>query len=135
MHSLDWRSNPQKDPLYFRLKNTDREKYMDIASVIRESKSEMYVFYPIKSQLDIIQLKHIRENDLNENPHFHMLLFSTSKHGVPFPKIALNNILTIDYIYPKKKNINPVLFSIQTVGLVATIKGIFFQLKKRYIKK
>lgn len=135
MQSLSWRSNPLIDPLYFRLKNTDRQTVMDIINFIKDSRSMMFVFYPIKSSLDKIQISHLLENKIQNNNNFQIFWFNTSKHGVPFPKVALNKILNITY-QPTRTNkvLNPFIYSFNLIGFFATIKGVSKQLLKKYFK-
>lgn len=136
-HSLERRSNPSINPLYFRLKNTERVKYMDIIPFLKESSNRIYCFYPSKSKLDQIQLSHLNSNYSSELSNLKVIIFNTAKHGVPFPKVALEPILyncwrNLDNLAAKTQN--PILYSIKQVGLLKTIKGMYVQLKNHYFK-
>lgn len=134
MHSLDKYSEESVNPIYFRLRNTERKKYMELHTYIKGSKVPMYCFYPINSFLDKLQLEYINQYQIDNNPNFHMIKFNTWKHGVPFPKVALMPILQITPALSEFENKinNPILFSIQVVGIIKTVSGIWKQLKKRY---
>ncbi len=136
MKSLDERSNKLKAPLYFRLKKTYREKYMDLIPFIQKSEVPLICFYPNKSTLDLIQLQHINKSK-SDLSNLHLIIFNTSKHGVCFPKVALDGFIkTLNFNkekYEYKQN-NPIIFSIRQVGIFKTICGIYKQLKKHYQK-
>ena len=134
MQSLDTTSDESKNPLYFRLKNTTRKKYFDISQFIISSKAEIYCYYPIYSNLDKLQLNHIYNSRMEHNENFHLIKFKTKKHGVPFPKIALDRIISITYPISITQKVQiPIFFSIKQVGLVKTLQGILNQIKK-YIR-
>lgn len=138
MLSLDRYSSPEKAPLYFRLKGTSLKQYMDIVPFLKASTTPMYCFYPTKSQLDKIQLSHLNNVSTDNIPNVHIIKFSTTKHGVPFPKEALGDIVSsqnIDLNRFKRKVNNPIIFSIRIIGVKRTILGIYKQLKKYYSNK
>jgi hypothetical protein len=61
--------------------------------------------------------------------------FNTSHHGVPFLKCNLPVILDKspqELVKLAGKIHNPLRFSIQNVGFKKTVKGIFFQVFKRF---
>ena len=138
MLSLDRYSSPEKAPLYFRLKETDLKNYMDLIPFLKKSTTPLYCFYPTKSGLDKIQLKHFRKHSLGSKTNIHLIKFSTKKHGVPFPKEALADIISSSDLnlerFEKKDN-NPIVFSMKIIGTKRTLTGIYKQLKKYYLGK
>ncbi len=138
MASLDKYSCPENAPLYFRLKSTTRKQYMDLIPFIKKSTSPLYCFYPIKSKLDKIQLQYLEQTPKEELPNLYLIKFTTQKHGVPFPKVALENVFSLQCLdwstYQKRPN-NPIIFSIKMVGFIKTIIGMYNQIKNYYINK
>ena len=136
MKSLDTKSNEEKCPIYFRVRNTERERYMKLHPFIMSSNVPIYCFYPVNSNLDKIQLDYIETLKIDKEENFHIIKFDTSKHGVPFPKVALSQVLNKELIlhkYESKIN-NPFIFSIHMVGLVKTIRGMIEQVKKKLFR-
>lgn len=135
MAPLDDTSNESVNPLYFRLKHTNREKYFDISNFIRNCKKPIFSYYPIHSALDKLQLNHIKRECL-EDYNFHVIRFNTKKHGIPFPKEALKNVISLipPHNIPKKIQ-SPIIFCINQVGIKRTLIGSILQLKKYILKK
>ena len=129
------------DPLVFRLIGTPYNKYMDLLKSLSLNKSEFYLFYPIKSKLDSIQLEHLEKNNICNNKRVHLILFNTSKHGVPFPKIVLTNLFALSNdrfkdLFNRQSHIyNSISFSIKMVGFIKTLKFTIMQSLMTFLKK
>jgi hypothetical protein len=122
-------SSEEMDPVLFRTcKNKNLYKFFDTKKFISEGLNIFY-FYSAKSSWDCKQKEHIEDINLN------VITFKTNHHGVPFLKCNLPVILAKPLnelnLYSGKAY-NPVLFSLQLVGLKETMKGLFNQVVKRY---
>ncbi len=130
VHSLLNTSSESINPILFRYKRANKLfEYFDTKSFITEGDNIFY-FYSNGSGWDCEQREHIRDKGVN------IIEFATSHHGIPFPKCSLPAILKM----PKEEMMDlpghifsPFIFSIKMVGLVRTIKGVFEQLKKKYL--
>lgn len=131
---------PTRTPLVHRLKDTDRRKYMDLGTLLNFKDTDVYCFCPTDSSMDIIQYARMNETGLINNPKFHLLRFNTSKHGVPFPKVALPYIFRLpesklEALFSTGKVVNPLMFSVKMAGVFRTVAGVSKQLYHGYIKK
>ena len=127
LNSLFERSDEAKNPILYRLKETEDCKYLDITQWIRSAPSNLFYFYSSKSPWDVEQHQHIQDVE-----GIHRIGFSTSHHGIPFLKVALPKVLnmaTQDLYKLESQTNNPITFTIQMVGL----KGAFIGLFKQFI--
>ncbi len=127
LNSLFDRSDEHKNPILFRLRNTEWVKYFDILPLIASSpKGNVFYFYSIKSPWDAWQYKH-----LGETQGIHRIGFNTSHHGIPFLKVALPSVLNMesrDLIQYENKQNNPLFFTIKMVGIKKSILGLYQQI-------
>ncbi|MEJ7560440.1 MAG: hypothetical protein WKF66_19180 [Pedobacter sp.] len=132
--SLLSKSSANVDPIVFRnQKNNRLLPYYDTLKFITNPKS-IYYFHSNGSQWDIEQFDHAK------NQGVHKISFKTSNHGVPFLKTNLSYVINMTSAQLKELSGNtyqPLIFSIKTVGLSKTIKGlnsiVKFALNKIYI--
>lgn len=126
-------STEEINPLLFRNKhNADLRQYYDITPLIGHS--PIYYFVSEKSEWDNSQMKH-----LGDNPNVCTIRFSSAHHGVPFPRVALTNVISSPesrLIRLNGKAFNPIMFSIRFVGVVKTVNGLLSQgmaiIRKRF---
>lgn len=131
-------TNETIDPLVFRLKNTELRRYFDITQDIELSNSKIIVCLPTKSEWDIREFNYLKNTNILNKSNFHLIKFNTNKHGVPFPKVALESFFTScfhKFNYNDNIIYNPLKFSIQLVGLRKTLNGSIKQIKKYYFAK
>ena len=134
INSLLETSNEETNPLLFRnIHNINLRQYYDIIPAIKHS--QIYYFISEKSNWDYNQMLH-----LGNNNQVCTIKFKTSHHGVPFPRIALKNVMSTSdakLLTLDKKSFNPILFSIKFVGIWSTLIGLLMQsfeiLRKRFI--
>lgn len=138
LHSLQILSSEQVDPLAYRLQNTWLNKYYDIIPYIKNGNSQTLCFMPSKYKWDKIQYEYLMKHSIERRDNITLIRFNTSKHGVPFPKVALNVLLKEDAYFKLLKyrwqTLNPIIFSISQVGLIKTLKGIIKQLYRHYYR-
>lgn len=138
MNSLLLRSNPFKAPLFFRYYDKGLNlEWMDFNNKYTDNSTQIYCFYPEKSDLDRIQLSHIKNTGLSEKSNIHIIYFSTNKHGVPFPKIAVKKVFSLtddSLIKLSNHTYSPYWFTIKLVGFIKGNIGIIRQ-TLNYIKK
>jgi len=114
-------SSPSVDPLVFKYVN-DRKKgiFFSLRSYIVNPKNTYY-FCSLNSAWDAKQYAHIKDLDTQ------VLRFSCRRHGIPFLKSSLMNVIQLDGYdlapYTKRVN-NQLVFSILVSGYISTIKGI-----------
>lgn len=121
------------NPLLFRhINDKTLRKYYDILPMI--GASPVYYFVSEKSEWDSQQQKHV-----GNHSGVRTIRFKSSHHGVPFPRIALSNVMTssqeiLDSL--NGKSFSPIFFSIRFVGILRTVSGLMSQfisiLRKRY---
>ena len=111
-------------PILKRLRDErqDEVKYFNIA---RQEFDYERIFYLVsdRSPWDIQQLKLVERFR-----NIHIVRFRNSHHGIPFLKVALPTILNMSYeeLCALEKDVHkPVLFEMQLVGMVPTIKYLF----------
>ena len=134
LNSLLKRSSEQINPLLFRLKDSDRNKYFDITSFINKN-IDIFYFYSNKSQWDIEQNLFLRNKNIKG---ILQIPFSSRHHGIPFLKVALPIVLNLETKELKKytKHIqNPLLFTIKMVGIKKTLVGFWQQIYQSYRKR
>lgn len=123
-------SQESVNPIIFRFNRSNKYlKYFDIKPFVKESRNIFY-FFSNASLVDCEQYRHIQDMDVN------VVQFSTSHHGIPFLKCNLPVILkmtNIELALLSGKVFAPFLFSLKMVGVVNTFKGLFEQLKKKYL--
>lgn len=128
MKSLLTNSTPNKSPLFFRYYEKAIElDWMDVNNKLIKNNTKIFCFYPTKSDLDSIQLSHIKKSGLLNNKNIHIIRFVTSKHGVPFPKVAIKKIFAKtdrELIHYARKSHSPYWFTINLVGLLKGNIGI-----------
>jgi hypothetical protein len=123
-------SNKFTDPIVFEFsKNKNFNVFYDLIKFIKKPKN-IYYFYSNKSQWDIQQYNHIKENSLN------VISLNTSHHGIPFLKGNLKKILNLNdmqlYSLTKRKH-NLFFFSIQLDGFFKTFQFAYIQILKKLI--
>lgn len=126
LNSLFERSDEAKNPILYRLKETESRKYFDVTQWIRCTPSSIFYFYSSKSSWDVKQHQHIQDIK-----GIHRIGFSTSHHGIPFLKVALPKVLnmtTQDLYKLESQANNPIIFTIQMVGLKSTFLGLIKQI-------
>ena len=132
LRSLLSREDEAKNPLVYRVLNTEYEKYLELPSVANMANTEVFLFQSTMSKWDILQDKYIKDT-----LPIHKIRFRTSIHGVPFLKVAIPAIYDMDSSklikYEKQIN-NPFLFTIKMVGIIKTITG-FIQQYKAHIER
>lgn len=125
--SLLEKSHPETDPLVFRLKNTPRIKYYDLAPHIAHPEAIFY-FFSKKSDWDSQQASHVSGINLCK------IGFHTNHHGIPFLKCAVARVLSLELRELKRlsqNSHNPLVFSIRMAGLVPCLLFIIRLLIKR----
>lgn len=134
LFSLLKSSNKIIDPLIFKYQNNKNLiPYYDLINFI-QNPSNIYYFTSEYSKWDKDQIEHIKSIGIKT------IFFKTNHHGIPFPK----NLMPIVLNYSKNelnklvgKRINPILFSIDKVGLLNTSvylsRAIFNKIKKSII--
>jgi hypothetical protein len=119
------------DPILFRIDRNKRlTEFFDVKPFITDG-SAIFYFYSNKSHIDCEQRKHIDGIKLN------VIEFNTSHHGVPFLKCNLPVVLAKPHqelIALSGEVYSPLWFSIRMVGLKESIKGLFYQILKRYLR-
>lgn len=131
IYSVLKNSTENINPLAFRLKD-QRQKFFDLNPLINDTTKYFY-FFSKKSQLDIIQKRHLKEKD-----NIYIIRFNTNHHGIPFLKVALPKVVNLNTNKIEKftkKDHSPIGFTIQMVGLRRTISGLFKQIKQAYQKR
>ena len=128
-------SNELVNPLLFRLKDTKVQRYFDLTTLFDTPCTNIFYFFSEESPKDIRQYRHIEGNLAKK---LHIIRFKTSHHGIPFLKTALKSVINMsvkDLMKLEYKSHRPVFFTIQCVGLKATVHGLYHQLIDRYKKR
>lgn len=131
IYSVLKNSTENINPLAFRLKD-QRQKFFDLNPLINDTTKYFY-FFSKKSQLDIIQKKHLKEKD-----NIYIICFNTNHHGIPFLKVALPKVVNLNTNKLgefTKNSHSPIGFTIQMVGLRRTLSGLIKQIKQAYQKR
>lgn len=133
LRSLLSRDDETKNPLVYRVLNTEYEKYLELPAVANMADTEVFYFQSTKSKWDILQDEYIKDT-----LPIHKIRFRSSIHGVPFLKVAIPVIYDMDSSelikYEKQIN-NPFLFTIKMVGIIKTITGFIQQYKDHIERK
>lgn len=132
LRSLLTRDGEVKNPLVYRVLNTEYEKYLELPVVADMGNTDVFLFQSIKSKWDILQDEYIKDS-----LPIHKIRFRSSIHGVPFLKVAIPAIYDMDSseLLKYEKNINnPIVFTMKMVGLMKTITG-FVQQYKAHIER
>lgn len=132
LRSLIASDDEAKNPLVYRVLNTEYEKYLELPDVADMGRTEVFLFQSIKSKWDILQNEYIKDT-----LPIHKIRFRSSIHGVPFLKVSIPVIYEMEsseLIKYKKKINNPVMFTIKMVGIIKTIIG-FIQQYKAHIER
>lgn len=123
----------EKNPLLFRLRNTEWSRYFDLKEICNFELTDVYYFHSSKSEWDNEEWEYV-----SDCSSIHHLTFNTSHHGIPFLKIALSKVLNSEkseLLKYENKAINPILFAIQQVGLISVLVGIASQIRDRYARR
>jgi hypothetical protein len=124
-------SDEKKDPIIFRCQNNSQIRpFYDSRNFIVNPRS-IYYFHSLNSKWDIEQNKYVNDIELNR------ISFHTSNHGIPILRSNLNHIFNINDAELKKyvgRDYYPLLFSLQEVGILLTIKS-FFPILRFFLKK
>lgn len=130
LRSLLSRDDEAKNPLVYRVLNTEYEKYLELPAVADMGNTDVFLFQSIKSKWDILQDEYIKDS-----LPIHKIRFRSSIHGVPFLKVAIPAIYDMDSSelvkYEKKVN-NPIVFTMKMVGVMKTITGFVQQYKAHF---
>lgn len=132
--SLLQRSKEEHNPLVFRLfaAKSEAVQYFDVVPFLRPE-TKVYYFFSAKSSIDIEQARVAQELTW-----IHRIDFTTAHHGIPFLKVALPKVMnmTDDKLCKLAgKEHNPILFSIRTAGLFASLRGLYQQVMSRYRRR
>lgn len=131
--SLLKESTEKINPLVFRMRSEERlRQYYDITKFVHNTNINYFV--SINSTWDNSQLKHIGR----EMTAVEIIRFSSSHHGMPFPRVALPCVLGMSINELKRlarQTHHPLFFSIKLVGLRKTLLGVYRQLKSFIVKK
>lgn len=128
-------SNSLVDPILFETgKDEVMKSYFDLSNFINDG-IDYYYFQSCHSKMDTVQYQSISSL---AKKHIKIIRFKTSNHGFPFLRINLPYILAFD-----KKSLDALVnktfhligFSIQLIGLSATIKFLIRAIVGRYQKK
>ena len=125
--SLLKRSSKEKNPIVFKMKN-EKFIFYDITKFININ-TKIFYFYSKASQWDKEENIYIGRKYCN----IYKIAFHSRHHGIPFLKVALRKVINLqpaDLGQLSKSNHFPILFTIQMVGLIKTINGIYKQLKR-----
>lgn len=114
-------SSPDVDPLVFKYQNDPpKAKYYCLRPHLSNSENTYY-FCSQKSAWDAAQLDHIKGLGVN------VLRFSSRKHGIPFMKSSLLDVIqlgTADLARYLGRTNDPLWFSLQISGFAKTGKGL-----------
>ena len=117
------------NPLVIRLQSSELRKLYDLTSLIKGSKDiTINYFISINSPWDKKQLANIQKNGAAD--FMNIIRFESSHHGIPFPKMALDEVLNstqIDLDNDGQRLNSPIRYSISKIGLLKTVSGIMFQ--------
>ena len=131
LNSLLLSSQESIDPLIFRYCNDDGLRpYYDLKHIIKNPEKIFY-FASAYSDWDKAQSTHIRDLGINT------IFFNTGHHGVPFPKIAIPGLFTLEkneLLKLRNKKQHPLLFSIKLAGLRNTLHFLSKELPKKFLK-
>ena len=129
--------------LYGALLNADKvyafNPQLELNSLLETSEEinpNIFYFVSIDSPCDKTQYQHLQENA--GNGILKTIRFKSSHHGIPFPKIALKKVLNSkiqDLINDARRVHNPIIYSINKVGLYTTITGLIKQISTLFFKK
>ncbi|SHJ61409.1 hypothetical protein [Pseudozobellia thermophila] len=125
-------SSPSIDPILFRKKDTELFKYFDIKSMIN-GQVPIYYFYSNASEWDVKQYRHIKDVGT-----VCLIPFKTGHHGIPFIKNALPVVINLDDDKLRElsgRTHHPIVFSIKMIGLFEVIKGVYGQVRSRYLRR
>lgn len=121
-------SNKFTDPIVFAYSNNKNfNEFYDLIKFIKKPKKKYY-FYSNKSQWDVQQYNHIKENNLN------VISFNTSHHGIPFLKGNLKkifNLSDVELFKLTKNKHNLLFFSIRLDGFYKTLQFVCNQISKK----
>ena len=116
---------------------------IDLLKTLSFKNANIFLFYPVESQLDKIQIKELKEGYLypipaNKDLRLRIISLTTSHHGIPFPKAALSTVMNapadkLDFY--AGKTISPFVFAAEFIGWAPTISGYVRQVWKGLKKK
>lgn len=119
------------NPLIHRMQYGKYRKYYDIRPYINKNVPIFY-FFSNKSRWDVEQ-----HALLGKVTSVHEIAFHSAHHGIPFLKIALPKVINASDDTLMKfalKAQNPVLFTIDRVGILKTVQGFIRQAYQAYKK-
>lgn len=131
--SLLPKTDAAKNPVLFRLQDTEWIKFFDLKAICDFSDTNIYYFHSAKSPWDNEQWEHVKGCQ-----DIHHLAFWTAHHGIPFLKVALPEVLNLDWSQLsslEKKTHHPLLFAIRQAGLIQVICGVAKQIFERYTRR
>lgn len=119
---------------------------INLLDSINFTQATHFVFYPSKSKMDKIQLDEIKRREIPLDKgrwnKLNICLLTTSHHGIPFPKVALNSIInsTSEQLSEfSGRIISPFIFAAAFVGWHKTIIGyakqLFYGISKKIKQK
>jgi len=124
--SLTTSTTKYENPLLFKYLGSEKEKYFDLRAVIKSNTlTKVFSFYSKKSKWDYEQSVLVRDVGGNS---INLIPFITAHHGIPFLKCAIPCVLNMrdsDLSSLISKTHHPLLFTIQQVGVIETVREIF----------
>ena len=126
----------ERNPLVFKYKDSERARFFELKNLLCTSTNYWY-FASVDCDED-------KEQYLNLFVHpypiesLKCIRFKTSHHGIPFLKVALKKVLSLDdsELLKFTKGINhPITFTLRMVGIKNTIKGFLKQVYIAYRKR
>jgi hypothetical protein len=128
IRSLLGSSTPEIDPLVFRNQHNELSRYFDLLN-FSNSAVKVFYFYSNRSRIDLVQANHI-----GKSSSVQLIPFQTSHHGIPFLKCNLPIVINFSVAELEKmtkQSHHPLFFSIQCVGILKTISGLYAQVIKK----
>jgi hypothetical protein len=132
INSLLKTSTPDIDPLIFRYASDENLRPFYDTKPFINNHTKIFYFHSSKSQWDMEQLDHMKDTGI------HLISFITNHHGIPFLKCNIPPIFSLDsekLLKLKNKKHHPLFFSIQQVGLIETVRGLYLQISNKLKKK
>lgn len=129
-------ANVNSNPLVYKYKTTERVKYFELKKFLLSSVNYWY-FLSENCQDDKEQYSKLFAPTYPPTS-LKCLKFKTAHHGIPFLKVALNKVLSLDDSELSKYTTganHPITFTIKMVGIKNTFIGFLEQVYKAYKKR
>ncbi len=128
-------SSPKVDPILFQKADIEEYKrYFDLSNFIN-NKVDYFYFQSCHSKMDLEQYDALSRQ---AKQSLKIIRFKTANHGFPFLRINLPHVLKFnekDLNLLVNKTFHPIAFSIDLIGVTATLKFMIKALVNRYKKK